>query len=163
MKYVLSCLLLFFLISSAQSEVNIPSTCRVKNKPDGYCVYASMEIIGRHYKNERLYGLVDWYSQWPSRGANTKEVKECLDPLGVKYKIYENASLDWLKYQVDNEIPIIIGLKWTIGYHAIIITDIKDGWVRYIDSNDIRTEHWVNLEWFLWAWEPRWCIKIIPQ
>ncbi|RJQ27132.1 hypothetical protein C4577_02320 [Candidatus Parcubacteria bacterium] len=149
MSRLFSILVVLILTSFAQSEVNIPSTCRVRNKPNGYCTYASMEIIGRFYKDERLYGLVDHYSQWESRGAGTREVKSCLDHLGVEYKIYEDTSLDWLKYQVDNGIPVIVGCHWGKGsQHAIIIVDLDNEWVKYIDSNDIHHNYWVDINWF---------------
>lgn len=146
--------------ASSKAEVNIPIECRVSNLPGGYCVYASLETIGRLYKIKNLYGLVDWYSQWRSLGAGSKEVKSCLDALGVKYQIYENASFKWLREQVDGGNPIMVGCWWVKEQHAIVIVDVLDTHVKYIDSNDTSKYHWVNRDWFEWAWSPRWAVKV---
>lgn len=165
MKHIIIVLLLFTLSLPLRAEVDIDKSCFVKNKPNGYCVYASLEIIGKHYKDKRLYGLVDYYSQWPSVGAGTNEVRDCLGNLGVPYKIYENSTMEWLKEQVDNEIPIIVALKWPNGHHAVVVVDVSDTWVKYIDSNDIRKYQYVNREWFEWSWQnsfrPEWSVKLL--
>ncbi len=164
---VISVLLLFVLAFSASADVKIPIKHRVSNRPGGYCVWASLETIGYYHKDERLYGLVSHYSRWQSIGAGSKEVKECLDSLEVPYEIRTNTSIDWLKEQVDNKIPIIVGCSWINGNHAIVIVDVTDEWVKYVDSNDIRNDNWVSREWFEWAWEnsyeTRWSVKILKQ
>lgn len=160
MKYFLSILIVFVSFIPSYAEVNIPSKCWIPNKPGGYCVYCAIETIGRYYKIKWLYGIVDHYSKWPSVGAGTKEVKSCLNYLEVPYEIYENTSIDWLKKQTSNGIPIVVGLKWTKGQHAIIVVDVNDEWVKYIDSNDTTKYHKVNLDWFVWAWNPQWAILI---
>lgn len=165
MSRLISILLLFVFALSAQADVKIQYEHRVKNKPGGYCVYASIECIGNYYKEDRLYGLVDYYSKWQSIGAGSKEVIECLDSLEVPYVIQINTSINWLKEQVNNGVPIVVGCSWINGNHAIVVVDVTDDWVKYVDSNDIRNDHWVSRKWFEWAWyysyEKNWSVKIL--
>lgn len=137
----LACLLLLFFAGPSQAEVRIPAGCHVANKPGGYCCYCAIETMGRFYGIKETDGLVAWYSQWKSQGADYNDVKKCLDSLQVGYQQTLSGSVDHVKGKVDHGIPVMISAWWGKGYHAVVVVDfVKDDgvwWVKYIDSNRV--------------------------
>jgi hypothetical protein len=134
---------LLLLPAAALAEVKIDRKHWVANvtgpvSPGGYCVYCSLETLGRHRGDKRLHGLVAHYSRWPSLGANTADIIECLDGLGVKHDIYRGQSLATLKQYTDAGVPVAIGLP----RHMVVAVDVKDGWIKTIDSNWIGGHTW---------------------
>ncbi len=80
--------------------------------------------------------------------------------------------MEWLKSQIKRKIPILVGCKWRMHltasgntrylWHAILVVDVDDKYVKYIDSNDTTKYHWVKIDWFKWAW-PGWAIKVYKE
>lgn len=166
-------LLFFFSHSSVYSGVDIPVDCWVPNKPEGYCFYCAAESIGRYYKIKNLYdfeaedgthwSLSGWYERWPSTGATDDDVYACLTNLKIKYDLYRNATLDWLKSMVDAEIPVIVSSSWsrTDKYHAYIVVDIEGDSIKILNSNNIQKYEYLSKKWFLEHWT-NWALVIKP-
>lgn len=151
-----------FLLTSSflNANVDIPQEHWVKNRPGGFCFYSAVETIGRWQNNPQLKGLVDHYAQWPSVGADSKDAHACFRALGVPYHVHENQTMSWLKKQVDDGVPVVCGLWWVHDYHAVVVVDVDEKWVKIIDSNRVDKGYiWINREWWEWAWAG-WCVTV---
>lgn len=146
MRYLLALLL---LVSPAYAQVRIARKNRVDNIGP-CCVWASLETIGKHRKDYRLSGLVDWYSKHGGRhGANNDDIRACLDRREIKYRILTNMTLEDLRAKVDVGIPVMISIPG----HAIVAVDVKgfdDGvWIKTVDPNWTDNYTWYKES----AWE----------
>ena len=105
---LLAFLLLFLTSGMAQADVSIARSARVKNK-GCCCFYACAETIGRVWKDDRLDGIVDWqYELHAQDGASSADIKAVLGDRNVKYKTLEDATIAWVRHQVEVGRPVII-------------------------------------------------------
>lgn len=154
------------------ADVDIPKNYWVKNRPNGYCFFCAAETVGKFYKIKQLYdfedengkhwGLMEWYAQWPSVGANDNDVHDSLTNLEVNYNVYYARDIEWLKKQTDNKTPVIVASSWVNGNHAYIVVDVEDKWVKIIDSNRVDKYRWLGKAWFEQNWN-KWALIIHPK
>src|SRR5437588_5209502 len=82
--------LLLLLPLSAAAEVNIPASCRMKNRPPGRCGWCAVETLARHHKIKSLFGLVEDHATT----ADPEDLTTLLDKVKVRYKLQKRGDLD---------------------------------------------------------------------
>lgn len=145
------------------ADVDIAVKNRIANVEDGYCVWCSLETLGRHHNIKSLRGLVKnkvktagYYRisyvqngpyfverrEWVKDGGATQEQAiEELKRLGVSYRIqWKGSHRTKILYDACKEkLGAVIGFKppkdSNVG-HAVVLVGINDKEVEYIDSND---------------------------
>lgn len=160
-RITISVLAILLANAHCAAEVKIAAKNRVPNRPGGYCCYAAIETIGRHFGCERLFrmntakpmGLVDWYAQWASIGAHDEDVRACLNNLDVGYTIHHHQTLSWLKRMTDAGHPVVIGIP----RHVLVVVDVEGDWMKTVDSNWIGGHTWYDRRW----WDG-WALEIKP-
>jgi len=98
-------------------------------------------------------------------GCTDLQMKEALESYGLAVKIYENSSIEDLKYWINHRIPIIIdwfsvsGSDDDVGSgHSSIVVDVDTERVYLIDpwNGDVRKIKHKNFlgVWFDWRTDP---------
>jgi hypothetical protein len=175
---ILSLIVLGFLIAGeAWAQADIPMECRVKNRPPGYCVWASLETLGRHQKIDKLYNLTDNRAKDPDsvepvfrlmfdgtiiqfekrihKAAGTAfSADKKLTELGVKHKITEIKDLTHIQEAMKKKHGCVVFLHPNPtfpGPHAVTLVNINDERVEIIDSNNCK-HYWAPRGWFDTYW-----------
>lgn len=140
MKRVIANLLLLILTLPCPADVKIGRDHRIPNRGNGYCVWCSVETIGRYKKYPNLYGLVDYYAQWPSVGATPEDAGNQLQKLGVDYEVSYGKTLRWLKRKTDAGVPVVIFIPG----HAVVAVDVdvQGNFIKTVDCNWVEGYSW---------------------
>ena len=172
-KKLLAALLAILLsLSSAWADVNVPAEFRIKNQSPGYCMWASLETIGRTLGVKQTEGLVEarkqdgpWgirdqqtgvYEWFPNNIGHPVIVKLKLQDRGVKFKMQEPGVKDLaiIKEALKANRPVAIGIMMDVpvGSHAVALTSLDEKEVHYVDSNypgviSVRTRAWFDERW----------------
>jgi len=183
MKRFLLVLIITLLFPSADcvnaAEIKIDINDQVGNVAPGYCMWCSLETMGRHTKRRKLYGLADRYKRqrfwrrengrWAQKregGATYDEAVHQLEKLDVKFYASDSRgdALRFIKKSCDNGIGSVIGLAdWTGGTkkHAVLVTKLTDKTVEFVDSNERGPTWRVDRDWFDYYWLG-WAITLKP-
>jgi hypothetical protein len=147
---------LFLIVPAvARSEVQIPSACRIANKPPGRCGWCALETLARHLSIRTLYGIVDKHPT-QSRPRDLEAALACLE---VKYRFQNRGSrsTDILREAVSKDLGAVVGLRPLYpgaGGHIVTLVNIGPKEVRILDPNDsdgrVRT---MDLHSFLERWD----------
>ena len=149
--------LLLFLVFPvlARSEVNIPSVCRIANKPPGRCGWCALETLARHLSIKSLYGIVDKH---PTQ-SRPRDLEAVLASLEVKYRIQNRGSrsTEILREAVSKDLGAVVGFRPAYpggGGHIVTLLDFGPKGVCILDPNDsdgrLRS---MDLDTFLERWD----------
>ena len=121
----------------AAAEVNIPTDCRIKNRPPGRCGWCALETLARHQHIEPLYGLTDYQA----RRAGPQDLEDALAENGIGYWIQYRGCYDTkiLRDAVRRDRGVLVGFRELYpgkGGHIVTVIDLGPDAVRVIDSND---------------------------
>lgn len=136
-RYVSSLIVWLALCNASFADCKIPKKCQVENPPQGLCLWCCIETVGNYHKIKQTRGIV--VRHWEEGGGCTfdKATNELWD-MGVAYS-YLRPKLDiaLVKAHTDAKYPIIVSTRKTSfhGSHAIIITNVTDTHVYFIDPN----------------------------
>jgi hypothetical protein len=145
------------LVSCAltQADVNIPSNCRIKNRPPGRCGWCALETLARFHGLAALYGLTDTHAC----RSSPKDLKAALKEAGIAFRMQNPGNRDRsiLRYAMRAGLGAAVGFYEAApgdGGHIVTLVDFgKDG-VKVIDPNDadgrVRS---MTLERFLYWWD----------
>jgi len=175
MKTIIFSLLL--LISQFVYGFDVSIKNRVANEKPGYCMWASIETIGRERGIEKLFGLVESRKKDPpdrvlqpdlsvltyaAHGGPGVAVSRKLDKLKVRNYIQYEDNFDKNVLSYANEYGCVIGIKpymltWPnpnvqAGYHAILLTKYSPDEIGFIDSNFPDKTFVGKREWLDKAW-----------
>jgi hypothetical protein len=151
-----SSLLLFLLIPTvALAEVQIPSDCRVANRPPGRCGWCALETLARRHCIKPLYGVVEKH---PSQ-SRPKDLEREVKAGEVKYRIQGRGSrsTDILHDAIREDLGAVVGFRPDspgAGGHIVTLVDFGPKKVKILDPNDnggqVRT---LDLDTFLDRWD----------
>lgn len=132
---------LVLLTSGLLGEVKLDHKDRVANRPLGLCVWACLETAARHQGISELHGLVDWYeARKASNGASNPDIRRQMERCKISYILRPDESsrdIAFLKTHTDAGRPVMVGIHhWHSGRaHAILVTDVTDTRVIFMDPN----------------------------
>lgn len=162
-RFIAILLLLFAIPFDAIAGICITRRDRIGNVDPGYCVWCSLEMLGRYHKIEALYGLlelrIEHNRKYPGTSGGTSEgIRSQLQVLKVSYyeMVVHTYDKKWLKYACDNGYGCMIavsGYPRPTSYHAMVLIDIDDNWVTFIDPNDIEKTFTKSMAWFDKHWD----------
>ena len=115
---IFACLLLVAFAFPAAAEVNIPTDCRIKNRPPGRCGWCALETLARH-----------------------QHIEPALAENGIGYWIQYRGCYDTkiLRDAVRRDRGVLVGFRELYpgkGGHIVTVIDLGPDAVRVIDSND---------------------------
>jgi hypothetical protein len=146
----------FLLIPGVlRAEVNVPSACRIKNRPPGRCGWCCLETLARHLQIKPLYGLTECN---PSR-CDISNLEGAVRNADLRYRIQYpgNRSQAILSYAIREGLGAVVGFRELFpgaGGHIVTLIDLTEDGVQVIDPNDAdgRTRR-MTLERFLYWWD----------
>ena len=138
-----------------RAEVNVPATCRIKNRPPGRCGWCCLETLARHHKIKALYGLTEHNASRCDIGNLETAVIEAEVPYRIQYP--GNRSQAILRYAIRESLGAVVGFRELFpgaGGHIVTLIDLSEDGVQVIDPNDAdgRTRR-MSLERFLYWWD----------
>ena len=149
----LSAVFVFPLSSSA--EVQIETSCRIKNRPPGRCGWCAVETLARHLHLKKLHGI----TQSHATRTTLEDLIEVIGDAGVAYRIQRPGDLDTaiLSDAIKGGLGAAVGFRELYpgaGGHIVTLVDFTDQTVKLIDPNDSdgRTRT-MSLERFLYWWD----------
>jgi hypothetical protein len=146
------CLFLFPGLASA--AVDIPTDCRIANRPPGLCGWCALETLARHHGIEALHGLTE-----KSRGpARPSELEQALITHQVRYSIQQRGpqSTRILQEAIRADLGALVGfrpLAEGASGHIVTLVDFGPEEVRFIDPDAPRRLRVMDLETFLELWD----------
>ncbi len=158
MTYFIRCLALALMVllpCTADAEVKIAATSRIKNRPPGRCGWCALETLARHLQIKALYGLTDKKACM----AAPSDLEATLTACGVRYRIQYPGSYSKtiLHDAIRDGLGAAVGFRELHpgkGGHIVTLIDFGAEEVRVIDPNDqdgrIRT---MALNRFLHWWD----------
>jgi predicted double-glycine peptidase len=143
---------ILFIPLSAAAEVQIPASCRVKNRPPGRCGWCAVETLARHLHLKKLHGI----TQTHATRTTLEDLQEAIAEAGVSYRIQRPGDVDLaiLSEAINGGLGAAVGFRELYpgaGGHIVTLVDITDKAVKPNDS-DGRTRT-MSLERFLYWWD----------
>jgi ABC-type bacteriocin/lantibiotic exporter with double-glycine peptidase domain len=118
------------------------------------CIRIVLEYWGFSYTEEEL---ITACCCLPGTGTLPEDAVSGIESLGYNALWFEDANIERLMSLTDNQWPVIIFLYagdlpyGRSGLHAVVISNIKNGRVKYIDPS-LSKEMTLDLKVFLKAW-----------
>jgi ABC-type bacteriocin/lantibiotic exporter with double-glycine peptidase domain len=144
-----------FIPLSPAAEVQIPASCRVKNRPPGRCGWCAVETLARHLHLKKLHGI----TQAHATRTTLEDLEEAIAEAGVSYRIQRPGDVDTsiLSEAIKTGVGAAVGFRELYpgaGGHIVTLVDITDNAVKLIDPNDSdgRTRT-MSLDRFLYWWD----------
>ena len=155
-------------LSNVYAEALIKDEYRARNINPGYCGWCCIQTLCKQQGIKEGFNIVESRKSDPdfwdngilcNKGAaNDVEIKNKLDKLGIKFHSLPTKTAfihikEFIKLTVEKGqgclVVVYHGLPTCYGCHAITVVDIneKEGWYRYIDSNDPIGLYEGSLEW----------------
>lgn len=174
MKRISLYFLLLVFICSNLCAIDLELTARVANQAPGYCVWASLESLGRKHEIEPLYDLLNkrkndpdfiFYKTvdgnqiqviQPKHVGSDASIIDKLDQLKIKYKIQNTGDKDIaILEEYGNAWGCMIGVKKGARgpeAHCIVLTKINDKEIEFYDCNQ-KDKTWIaSREWLDYYW-----------
>lgn len=165
----------FFLLVApllTPGEIALSPSSFVKNDQEvGLCMWCSLEMLGRHYGIEPLYGLKndrkndsgeyvrDRFGRQVFRKANDghqDSVRKKLDQLGVRYELTPPGPKDAKRLaeslKQGRACVVVVMLPDNVR-HAVVLTHLDDEWCYYVDPNLSAATVIQSRGWFDRAWD----------
>ena len=178
-RHVLALVALLGFVLSVFGDADIPTGCRVPNRNPGYCMWACIEMLGRHQHDPRLFDLVEsrshdkdefeeeehdgvrWLIFRTKNLGTAVAVRNKMKALGIKgYRLQDSGkdtSIITDALRVGHGVVVV--MKWPnpppktgMGFHAIILTHMDDNRVHFIDPNDHEANWGGPRAWFDTNW-----------
>ena len=146
---------LLLLPAVAFSEVQIPSECRVANRPPGRCGWCALETLARCHAIKPLYGVAEKH---PTQ-SRPRDLEGVVAATEVKYRIQNRGSrsTEILRDAISKGLGAVVGFRPVYpgeGGHIVTLVDFGPKEVRILDPNDkdgrVRT---MDLDTFLDRWD----------
>ena len=156
MRRILSMILLLILTPFLAADARIKVKDRIPNSYPGYCVWCSLETLGRHQGVKGLFGLTDWYKRSGlDGGAAERQVQRQLDMLGIRHRQQWGGTYDSrsVKRSCQEGNGCVVGFVGRSYGHAVILTAWRDGIVRYVDPNWPAWDMQASAAWYLQNWD----------
>jgi hypothetical protein len=144
------------LLTGVNAEVTIPVGEQVANDPGGFCMWCSLEVVGRHQHVKSLFGLKAARKRLSPFGAASEDaVTGCLDALGVHYNLHHYGTRDYaaLRTALDRNHAVVVGVQLRFGLHAVVLTELAPDHVHVIDSNHVGEALEIPRDVFDRAWD----------
>jgi hypothetical protein len=172
MKRILAVLLLLCVPCQVLAGVTIAKADRIHNSSPGFCLWCSIEMLGRAHKLKEVEGLTKFYADWRyeiydedtktwekkpwDKGHTLAEGASQLKLLGVKSHVYIGVTRKEVKKACDDGNGCVVSLKWwkpvRIGQvpaeHAVVVIDVTDTHVYFIDPNHAADVYRAEFDWF---------------
>lgn len=171
MKRILAVLLLLCLPLNALAGIKIARANRIANQAPGFCLWCSLEMLGRHHGVTQVEGLAQYYKDWRyeewdeekqewvkkpwPKGHSFSDGASQLKTLKVKHHGYFGVGRAQVKKACDDGLGCAISLRWwkpiasgAPGFHAVVVTDVTDTKVLFVDPNDPYEVYSVDHDWF---------------
>lgn len=144
-----------FLLSAAlaQAEVAIPATHHIQNENPGYCLWCSLEVLGRHQEIEAMAGLKDAVKKEPAVYVREGNFTRMINPAGgfpdnasrkltklnVKHKMQMPGNKDTsiLKEALTDGRGAAVGFVLSYGMHAVTLVDLDSKTAKFIDPDKV--------------------------
>jgi hypothetical protein len=157
-KFVAALALMLSLLTGVNAEVTIPAEDHVANGPGGFCMWCSLEVVGRAQHVRALYGLRDARMRETSVGAAYEPVvRGRLDALGVKYRWQRQRTRDFafLERALAAGHAVVSGvrLRGPVALHAVVLTDLTKDHALVVDSNHVGVVLEIPRDVFDRAWD----------
>lgn len=138
MKFFFVLVLAVFLTTPVFSQVNIATKNQVSNKSNA-CGWCALETLGLHYKIKSLYGVTarkvggdGLTSQWMLRDELVRlKVPHTFSEPGTY-----NSTLLYDSLSRGQAVIVSLLLQPDRG-HSVIVTNITDRYVEFLDSNKV--------------------------
>lgn len=157
LKNLLALFVLFSFIFQLNAEVSIKEEHRLKNIPPGYCAWISIETLALHHNLKPLIGLTQHrIKNHLPNGGEPNGINQVLQASKVPYKLSRSRDYTLLKESCDNDIGAVINLHNYPAqgdYHTVVLIDINDKEVKFIDSNRPKDTMKGTRPWFDKAWD----------
>lgn len=147
-------------------QVDVPPTCRVRNRTGSQCVWASIETLARKHNIGRASDLTNFYGGVASEG----DVNSVLQSRGFQLEKHYYQSYRGMTWNT-TFIPRACQHGWGacagIGHgnicHLVNVVHYKDGVVKIIDNfgpRALEVQEWPESK-FLSLWNG-WAISLVP-
>lgn len=179
------CLCLFLSFNISLADAVIKPENRMDNRPPGFCVWITLEMIGKQHGIPKLIGLADYRNElpWidivvftpfprvikePQAGANLEDTRVELERLKVKYRWAKGPgpSMRLLRKYTSRDIGALAAVghredaECPLGNHAILITGFDDKYVFFVDCNEKKEDFRWELEEFVYFL--KWSVAVEP-
>ncbi len=153
MRSLFGIALLLVCVGGVRAEAIIPAHCRVPNEAPGFCFWSCLDTLARAQKVTSLIGIKEarkhdpdlhiGFDVIPKNGGSYESAKDKFRKMGfTKYKLEQNASPRFIENAVRQGKGCLVHVLLDGGgCHAIIVTDINDRHVKYIDPNLPRRQY----------------------
>lgn len=151
MRQSLAVIILLLVNNLSFGKVKIADENCISNRPGGFCLYASLETLGRHHRIPKLYGLVEkkyktlrtqkWDRngyRWEPNGVSTwNDATRELDAKAIKYTLSVQRDYRLIERACNDGIGCVIGLKPIKGQtgHAVVLVEVTAEYVVMVDSD----------------------------
>lgn len=180
MKKLFSLIVVLTLALPAYGQAVIPPQCIIGNEPPGFCCWAAIETAARAQGIPQLYNLKesrktdpDGYIQRavkdrysgtlqvidnyfvPRYGGTIDSVLAKFTKIGYfnyRYQRIGNKDLNIIYNALRKGHGAIVQVDWQGGVHAVLLTDLQPGYVKFINSNS-RAEEVRSRQWFDFSWD----------
>lgn len=153
MRRSLAVFTLLLVSSSSFAKVEIADEDCISNRPGGFCLYASLETLGRHHRIPKLYGLVEkkyqslgtqkwdgheWRRQ-PDGVSNWRDATRELDAKRIKYTLSRDHDYGLIQRACDDGFGCVIDLKPLQGQtgHAVVLLEVNAEYAVLVDSDHL--------------------------
>lgn len=133
-------MLTIFSCTLLRAEPYIPFEQRVPNDERGSCVWCCLEMMSKYHKFN--YGLHAKYGG-PTNHMDLESILQKEKVPFSQVRPNPSKSLDFLEANIRADVPVMVVLWWwpytrqsgPPGWHAVIVTGIKDNQIGIIDPN----------------------------
>jgi hypothetical protein len=179
--FLFSIMIASLFAQTAQAGTYIPTRYRVSNDPPGYCCWAALATLaraqgiaslyylkeGRHKDDDGFIEKAEWNGNtWrvskafvPAYGGTIDSVLHKFDELGFynyEYQRCGNFSKTLINKALAKGHGAVVQVNWQDEYgegiHAIVLTDMNDDYVTFINSNGCNEER-RSRQWFENCWD----------
>lgn len=154
MRSTLVCLLA--IVAPLWADITIAREDQVPNRKPGWCVWTSLETLGRHHKITALEGVAAHYMKHvPEGGATLADAIGALRHLGVAHRYCERPDAAFLGDACRrNRGAVVVLDNWPKpgAIHAVVLIAFDDKHADWIDSNYPGWRYTAGRTWFDRAW-----------
>ena len=149
--------LICLLLQTNDNYVYIDYKNRVHNFNGIQCVWATVETLGNHVGEKKLFNLTLKQKDY----SNKKEINKFLSDLGVHFVSDEKFNTELIEYYLQKDIPCLFNTTYHVA--TLIQYDEQNNIVKYIDNNDNDLyEKKITISEFKKIWKG-WVLVILPS
>lgn len=146
------------VVVQAEAVPEISTVERVPNVDPGYCSFCCLEMIGNHQQITALQGLLKQrIKSGLSPGGSYSTYESLLKRANLNYWIQDHGVYSTEIFEEAKKLdrPVMVSLSdWPIkgGNHAVLVLDLNEQEVVFMDPNHTETPTRKSREWFRKYW-----------